>query len=92
MENNTKIIFFDSTWNQLLRFGSNISLFIKETNDNITTIGLLCEDLTQEEQKQEHSFDFIYATSNNLKIAEYVTAARYSCCCQAYCKRSKCYS
>ena len=68
-----KIFFFDSTWNQLIRFGSNISVLIKEQYPTVRTEGILCKELTDAERQIQHSFDSIYTSESNLRIAEYVT-------------------
>lgn len=73
MKESIKIIFFDSTWSQLLRFGSAISALIKEKHSDVKTIGLLCERMSEEDKKQKHSFDAVYAAKDNLKMANYVT-------------------
>ena len=56
-----------------MRFGSQISLCIKENNPNVITTGLLGGRMTENDKKQNHSFDSVYASTNNLKIAEFVT-------------------
>ncbi len=76
MSNFIKIVFFDSTWSQLFRFGNVISALIKESNPRVITTGLLCERLSEKEMQQKNSFDIIYATSDNQKIADYVTEQR----------------
>ena len=71
---NLKIVFFDTTWNQLLRFGSSISKIIKENCDNVMTIGVVCEQITDNAVK--HSFDIVFASENNKRVAEYITVTK----------------
>ena len=68
-----KILFFDSKWNQLLRFGSSVSALMKQNNSTAETIGLLCENITEEEKNLRHYFDALYVITDNLKAADYVT-------------------
>ena len=65
-----KILFFDTTWNQLIRFGNKISEIIKNNNNNIATIGVVSE--TVKITNESHSFDLVYNSNDNLKVSKFI--------------------
>lgn len=72
--NKLKIIFFDTTWNQLIRFGNKISELIKFEYNNIISIGVVCEEIIDETSR--HSFDLVYDSKKNLDIADFITKTK----------------
>lgn len=67
---NLKILFFDTTWNQLLRFGNTISNLIKEQDSNVVSYGVVCERIKG--KKQSHNFNYVFDSNSNRLIANYV--------------------
>lgn len=74
MQEKITILFFDTTWNQILRFGNSISAIIKEKYDNVKTVGVVCQKNPTPSAK--HSFDETFEANSNKIIADYVTALK----------------
>lgn len=68
-----KILFFDTTWNQILRFGNLISKDIKELTD-AKTYGLVYETSGKkfDPSKDVHSFDDYLVTTKISAVEEYI--------------------
>jgi hypothetical protein len=68
-----KILFFDTTWNQILRFGNLISKDIKEVTD-ARTYGLVYETSGKkfDPSKDAHSFDDYLVTTKISAVEDYI--------------------
>lgn len=51
-------------------------MIIKKRCPDVITIGLLCEHLSETDKTCSHSFDYLFAAANNLKIAEFITNSK----------------
>lgn len=71
-----KIIFFDTTWSQLLRFGSKISSLIKKSNPEVYTIGVVSEIIPAGDNNRDTAFDKVYDSPNDKDVAEFVTSEK----------------
>lgn len=72
MKENIKVLFFDTTLNQLLRFGNKISEVLKENYSNVTTIGVVCEKKSKNPPIQ--SFDLLFESKSNKKVGNFVSS------------------
>ncbi len=74
--NKIKIVFFDTTWSQLLRFGSKIASLIKAKNSIVYTIGVVSEIIPDNDKSKETAFDLVYDSPNDKDIADFITTEK----------------
>ena len=69
-----KFLFFDTTWNQILRIGSLVSKEMKESDCNIMTYGLVFETSGKyiEPSKDKHYFDEYLVTTSIYDVETYI--------------------
>lgn len=69
-----RVLFFDTTWNQILRFGNLISKDIKEVAA-VKTLGLVYETSGKKvnPEKDAHSFDDYLVTTKIKAVEEYIS-------------------
>lgn len=74
--NSIKIVFFDTTWSQLIRFGSKIASLIKANNPNVYTIGVVSEAIPNNDNSRDTAFDLVYDNRSDKDIAQFVTVKK----------------
>ena len=74
--NTIKIVFFDTTWSQLLRFGSKLASLIKKSNPKVYTIGVVSEATPDDDNRRNTAFDKVCDSPKDKVIADIITTER----------------